>query len=115
MVIAKFTNELADIKMIRLWDILTLWKLFIVLNCCVIHFCESKRRFCRDFKTDFSASGFEEKVLDAYSDECPLSTSAFRIFNVLTGNETDISSKFTFVWFKHILFKLVNTYIAIYT
>ena len=114
MVIAKFTYELADIKMIRLWDILTLWKLFIVLNCFVFHFCESKTRFCRDFKTDFSANGFEEKVLDAYSDECPLSTSAFRIYNVLSGNETDISSKFSFVWFNNILFKLVITNIDIY-
>ena len=75
------------------WNSIVLWHLCLMLNILTSQLCECKQRFCKEVVNDSKSGILEEKVLDSYSDDCPLSASVFRIYRVLSTNETDVSSK----------------------
>ena len=75
------------------WNSLILWYLCLMFNILTSQLCECKQKFCKKVTTDSENGTLEEKVLDLYSDDCPLSASVFRIYRVLFTNETGVSSK----------------------
>lgn len=93
MFVMKFMNTDLGIKVIKMnRNIFINWRFCLVLSIFTANLCEGKR-FCRDFKRSSNRIGIEEPVPDTSSNECPLSASAFRIYNVMSSNESDITSK----------------------
>ena len=74
-------------------DMFNIWKIFIVLNVFVLQCCGSKQRFCRDLNNDFYADGLVENIPETYLEECPLSSSKFAVYSVVsTSNFSDVQS-----------------------
>ena len=94
MLVTRYLDAVLRVKLAKMnWNNLILCYLCLMFNILTSQLCDCKQRVCKEVMNDSGSGTLEENVLDLCSDDCPLSASVFRIYRVLSTNETDISSK----------------------